>query len=518
MAKDKKEKKKGGLFRGLLPVVAILMLLVMFSGDEDPEETGDNTGAGITQQDSYEAEGEGDFVVEVGERQYGTGLVQGEATSQLDENPDRAVRRNTQPVVQTVGAMLDGTPLTDEFYFYRNTLTSKQQKVYDQLRSGLMEGAANITLTVAASAGEIADIYFMVTYDNPEMFWVETTMSYTYNNYGNVTSVTPTYNDLVYDIEGNKAFFEEAVAEALADMWSLGSEIERVKYAHDYLTSTITYQLNSPYNQSAYSALVRNVTVCAGYSRAFQYMMQKVGIPCAYVVGIAGERHAWNLLELEGDYYMMDVTWDDPLGNPSDVFYYDYFNITDSQIENNHSRLSPSTNLPAANGTKYSFQNLGAYGTDFDGIQGEMPVVGDNGGDTGNSGSDNPYLPTGDNNSGNGGNIGNGNGNTNPYLPSDSDNYIVGGNEDVDWSEVDWGNWSFDDYAELGYDWWNALDADWEKDDWTDYGGGMWEIWDEETHCYYFYTEDDGTFGCMDANDETFYLLNYSTGEWLPLN
>lgn len=497
MAKDKKEKKKGGLFRILLPVVVILLLLVMFSGEEEPEEIGDNTVAGITQQDRDEAEGESDFVVEIGKQQYGTGLVLGEATPQLDENPDRAVRRNTQPVVQTVGAMLDGTPLTDEFYFYRNTLTSKQQKVYDQLRSGLMEGAANITLTVVASTSEIADIYFMVTYDNPEMFWVEATMSYTYNNYGNVTSVTPTYNDLVYDIEGNKAVFEAAVAEVLADMWSLGSEIERVKYAHDYLTSTITYQLNSSYNQSAYSALVQNITVCAGYSRAFQYMMQKVGIPCAYVVGMAGERHAWNLLELDGDYYMMDVTWDDPLGNPSDIFYYDYFNITDSQIESNHSRLSPSTNLPAANGTKYSFHNLGAYGTDFDDIQGEMPVVGDNGDDTGNNGNS---------------------GSDNPYLPSDSDNYIVGGNEDVDWSEVDWGNWSFDDYEALGYDWWNALDSDWKKSDWTDYGGGMWEIWDEETHCYYFYTEADGTFGCMDANDETFYLLNYATGEWIPLN
>lgn len=499
--KKEKKKKKGGLF-WVLALVAAVLLLLLFSGEEETDETGDNTTVGAIEQNSEELEGEQDVVVEVGDRQYGTGFVPGEATSQLDENPDRAIRRNTQPVVQTVGAMLDGTPLTDEFYFYRNMLTAKQKKVYDQIRSALLEGKGKITLTVAASKNEIADIYYMVVYDNPELFWVEGSLSYSYNNYGNVTTVTPKYNDLVYDLEGNKKVFEDSIAEALADMWSLGSEIEQVKYAHDYLTSTITYQLNSPYNQNAYSAIVRHITVCAGYSRAFQYMMQKVGIPCAYVLGIAGGGyHAWNMLELDGDYYMMDVTWDDPLGNPSNKFYYSYFNITDDLIAKDHNRRSPSTQLPAANGTKYSFDSLDSYGTDFAGIQGALPVVGNSGGgsndndDTGGTGS-----------------------NDNPYLPSGSDNYIVGGNDDVDWSQVDWGSWSFDDYAELGYDWWNALDSEWEKEDWTSYGGGNWEIWDEETHCYYFYTEADGTFGCMDANDETFYLLNFGTGEWLPLN
>ena len=48
--------------------------------------------------------------------------------------------------------------------------------------------------------------------------------------------------------------------------------------------------------------------VCAGYAHAFQYCMQKLGIPAAYIVGYAGEAHAWNLLQLGGEYYCMDVT------------------------------------------------------------------------------------------------------------------------------------------------------------------------------------------------------------------
>ena len=86
---------------------------------------------------------------------------------------------------------------------------------------------------------------------------------------------------------------------------------------HDYLTNTIQYVSGSLYNQSAYSAIVNGKTVCAGYAHAFQYCMQKLGIPAAYIVGYAkGEAHAWNILCLDGEYYGMDVTWDDPIGNP----------------------------------------------------------------------------------------------------------------------------------------------------------------------------------------------------------
>lgn len=57
--------------------------------------------------------------------------------------------------------------------------------------------------------------------------------------------------------------------------------------------------------------------------------MQKLEIPTAFVVGYAGEAHAWNLIKLNGEYYNMVVTWDDPIGNPATTYYYDCFNVTD---------------------------------------------------------------------------------------------------------------------------------------------------------------------------------------------
>ena len=90
----------------------------------------------------------------------------------------------------------------------------------------------------------------------------------------------------------------------------------------------------------------------------------------------SGGFHAWNLVQLDGEYYAMDVTWDDPLGSPPERYKYDYFNLTDQAMSADHVRLEISASLPVAAGTACSFPNAfggTAYGTDFASILGTMP-------------------------------------------------------------------------------------------------------------------------------------------------
>lgn len=101
-------------------------------------------------------------------------------------------------------------------------------------------------------------------------------------------------------------------------------------------------------SQSAYSGLVNGKTVCAGYSRAFQYLMMRLGIPCYYCTGYAGESHAWNIVKLGDDYYNVDLTWDDTEGG-----LYDYFNKTDNDYADSHARQDLSIYLPPCEGTQY---------------------------------------------------------------------------------------------------------------------------------------------------------------------
>lgn len=117
---------------------------------------------------------------------------------------------------------------------------------------------------------------------------------------------------------------------------------------HDALASAVTYDLTADMNQSAYSALVNGKSVCAGYARAYQYLLQQLGIPCYYCTGYSGGDHAWNIVKLDDGYYNVDVTWDD-----ANTLRYDYFNKTDADFASTHVRQNLSVYLPACNGTAY---------------------------------------------------------------------------------------------------------------------------------------------------------------------
>ena len=309
-----------------------------------------------------------------------SGLRYNPGVGTLDEEPDTVMRRKANNVKQIVGTLYDGTPVNENFYYYRCALNNAGKSAYDTIHAGLLTGTSTIKLSSPISVSDVDIVYYSVLYDDPEIVWAEPGYNYTYNNSGNVTSISPMYNKLAKDISGTKKALEKSVSGALAVMWSLPNNIERSKYAHDYLTHTIDYVEND-LDQNAYSALVQHKTVCAGYSQAFAYMMQKMGAPCAVLIGYAGEDHAWNIVMLNGENYVTDVTWDDPYGNPPNTYYYDYFNITSKQMSRDHTLQSPSTYLPSANGTYASYNSYfkgNAYPTDFNNptvIGGSTPAV-----------------------------------------------------------------------------------------------------------------------------------------------
>jgi hypothetical protein len=90
----------------------------------------------------------------------------------------------------------------------------------------------------------------------------------------------------------------------------------------------------------AYSALSFGTGICGAYARAMLVLCEAAGIPCRLVLGDAGggtsgwTRHAWNLVQVDGSWYHMDVTFDDPVGVT--VLRYNYFNVTDEELARDH--------------------------------------------------------------------------------------------------------------------------------------------------------------------------------------
>lgn len=242
----------------------------------------------------------------------------------------------------------DGLTFDVWFYPYYAMLDDTGQHLYRQIYANALALNERFAPIEDVPAGGLRNVFAAVYNDHPELFFMETAYSCKYTRNGKCAEIALQFNSTAKNLEQSRNTFEAKAKEIIDGAQELESNYEKEKYVHDTLIGQIDYVASASMNQSAYSALVNGKTVCAGYARAFQYILQKLGIPCYYCTGYAGESHAWNIVCLEDGYYNVDATWDDAAESS-----YDYFNKTDRDYAGTHLRQELSVNLPPCNGTAY---------------------------------------------------------------------------------------------------------------------------------------------------------------------
>lgn len=134
---------------------------------------------------------------------------------------------------------------------------------------------------------------------------------------------------------------------------------------HDYIITTTSYDYDNlkahtipARSYTAAGVLINKVAVCQGYSEAFKLLLNLCGIECEIVTGTSnGIDHAWNVVKLDNEWYIVDVTYDDPITYDNnkriEVLQYDYFNITNKQLSVDH--IWDTWKYPVATASKYNY-------------------------------------------------------------------------------------------------------------------------------------------------------------------
>ncbi|ADQ41898.1 transglutaminase domain-containing protein [Caldicellulosiruptor acetigenus I77R1B] len=145
------------------------------------------------------------------------------------------------------------------------------------------------------------------------------------------------------------------------------NDYDKVLALHDYLILHTRYDMESYLNQSgpfdihtAYGALINGLAVCDGYAKAMYVLLNTAGIESIVVYGEAGDvaskvGHAWNMVKLDGDWYQLDVTWDDRDSVGGVEIDYSYFNVTDNDISSDH--WWDKNLYPTCTATNYRYGN-----------------------------------------------------------------------------------------------------------------------------------------------------------------
>ena len=242
------------------------------------------------------------------------------------------------PMAETVAVQ----EIEQDLYYCRQELGKLQNGeallfAYDNLVKGF--DAAAETIVVGDSKHKLTEDEFKlvmdsVRRDHTEFFWIDRVYTYQPDSYGYIIEMSPEYLFEGEALERARVAFEQAVNYFLSFLTPGMSEYEIEKTLHDKLAQKITYITGAPNAHNAYGALVDGAAVCEGYAEALQYLLQCAGIQSVQIYGSSrGENHAWNMVRIDGEYYLTDLTWDDQITALS----YAYFNQTTEVFAQDHS-------------------------------------------------------------------------------------------------------------------------------------------------------------------------------------
>ena len=113
----------------------------------------------------------------------------------------------------------------------------------------------------------------------------------------------------------------EKIANKFVDTLT-GTDREKLQAIHNWLVSNVQYDLTADNNGNAYGAIVEGRSVCSGFASSFKYLADKAGLNVVYVQGYYHYTstdtygyHAWNMAEVDGEWILIDVTFDQSLQN-----------------------------------------------------------------------------------------------------------------------------------------------------------------------------------------------------------
>ena len=212
---------------------------------------------------------------------------------------------------------------------------------------------------------EVMEEYQQIIADNPQLFYVSGAVSFS----GTISSSTGKINKgalskLGYigtksEIADMVKKFNAAAKKALAEIDKDMTEAEKALAIHDYLIVNCAYD-TSLKNYDAYDCLVSKKAVCQGYSLAYKYLLNQVGVTCE-MISSESMNHAWNYVKIGSKWYHVDVTMDDPLfANGKRDFFgnvsHEFFLLSDNAIKKASTPHKgwELNGLPKANSTKYN--------------------------------------------------------------------------------------------------------------------------------------------------------------------
>lgn len=203
------------------------------------------------------------------------------------------------------------------------------------------------------STDELWILYGTVVYNEPSLFQVSNTNLYVdYETEDHVTLLRLDFRfseKMTASMQKEIDSFTDTLMEGIQQEWS---DAEKVLYVHDYITSRSDYYEGKSLlkGRNIYDTFINGTSVCVGYSLGFQYIMDKLGIPC---ICITSDTHVWNMVQIDSNWYHVDLTWDDSEPISQNLVFHNMLLLSEYALDNYYEPHEPYDYAMAADSSKY---------------------------------------------------------------------------------------------------------------------------------------------------------------------
>lgn len=187
-------------------------------------------------------------------------------------------------------------------------LGAREQALYAALYTGISNTCTDIALPGCYTAEEYETVYLLLRMQEPQFFYVADV----YQLSAQMTTV-----EMQYEISGAVQVrmaqeLEAAADRILSSLSPTQSEGQQLLAIHDQIAARCVYE-SGQHASDAYGCLVEGIAQCEGYAKALCYVARRAGMDVMCVTGTSerGVRHVWNIANIDGAYYNIDLTWDD---------------------------------------------------------------------------------------------------------------------------------------------------------------------------------------------------------------
>ena len=250
--------------------------------------------------------------------------------------------------------------------YYYSKLDEENKKIYDSILGAweAKKQSVSFSMNPLNKNIDVQKILEYIKLDNPGLFYVD----FKQISAGGFASMMTINSNFLYNIKQINDM-EKQIDAVISSVLSSGNfktldNFGKEVFIYDFLVKNTSYSFGVTNDEttSIVGALLSKKAVCEGYSKALKLLCDSCGLSCIVVTGTAKppdrqeERHAWNIIKIDGSCAHADATWDSNNRGVSDTCY-DNLNLTDEDASKDHvwdKSLLPACANPQLN---YYFKN-----------------------------------------------------------------------------------------------------------------------------------------------------------------